>query len=252
LNVSSANASDVDDTASTQCGCGVVVLLRHGESTTNAARIFTGLLDAELTSTGQELATSAGLRLSALGLIADAIYSSTLRRAEHTAQLTLAAMTSSAAPHPPIRPYAVFAERHYGALTGRNKNDVAECVGDALLSEWRNSATTRPPPIDDADLLRLRRRGWPLTQLESRDVRSESLNDVRDRTRPFVRERLLPHLSRGDRVLVVAHGNSLRAIAAELAGLDATQLSALRIPTGDMILCQVGADGMSLSRPSRW
>lgn len=252
MGTSSISESNVHDTASTQHGCGVVVLLRHGESTTNAARIFTGLLDVELTSNGQQQATSAGLRLSALGLTADAVYTSRLRRAEHTAQLTLAAMTSSGATLPSVLPCAVLAERHYGALTGRNKNVVAECVGDALLSEWRNSATTRPPPIEDADLLRLRRQGWPLTQLESCAVRSESLNDVRDRTRPFVRERLLPHLSQGDSVLVVAHGNSLRAIAAELASLDAAQLSALRIPTGDIILCQVTADGMSLSRPSRW
>lgn len=232
-------------------GGGVLVLLRHGESATNAARVFTGLLDVELNGKGRKEAVSAGRCLLSLGFTADAVYTSEFRRAEHTTELTLAAMATSGATPPSIRQRSILAERHYGALTGRNKNDVAECVGNAQLSEWRNSATTRPPPIDDADLLRLRRQGWPLDKLKPSDVRSESLNDVRDRTRPFVRDGLLPHLSQGDNVLVVAHGNSLRAIAAELAGLDASQLSALRIAPGAAILCQVTPNGLSL-RPSRW
>jgi 2,3-bisphosphoglycerate-dependent phosphoglycerate mutase len=180
------------------------------------------------------------------------VYTSQLRRAEHTAQLTVTAMDIAAAAWPPIRRCSSLAERHYGALTGRNKQDVADQVGSAVLSDWRKSATTRPPPMEDADLLRLRRHGWAVDKLESSDVRTESLNDVRDRTRPFVRDRLLPHLSQGEDVLIVAHGNSLRAMAAELAGLDATQLSALRVATGAAILCQVSAEGLSLSRPSGW
>lgn len=244
--------TEPESTRSESTRLGSLVLLRHGESTTNASGVFTGLLDVELTDRGRQQAVAAGRLLHDFGFTPRVVYTSELRRAVDTTALIVAAISGTSAAGVSVRQSSVLAERHYGALTGQSKAGVGARAGRALVAAWRNSSSTRPPPITEQDLARLRREGWPLTALLASPLRSESLNDVKDRVRPFAHDRLLPHLSAGEDVLVVAHGNSLRALAAELAGLDTSQLAALRIAAGEAIRCQVSATGVQLSRlPAR-
>lgn len=227
-------------------GKGALILLRHGESTTNADGVFTGLLDVALTASGERQATRAGLGLESNGLYPDVVYSSTLRRAVRTAELVLEAFMPSTRPE--IRLCGALTERHYGALTGQSKIDVAHQYGWTSYDRWRNSFETAPPPITDLDFRRLRRENWPLDKVESSSVESESLRDVTMRIGHILRQRLVPRVQDGEVVLVVAHGNSLRAITAELCGLTAEELARLRIAPGAGLVYNLSPNGPLLDR----
>ncbi len=207
---------------------GSLVLLRHGQSTTNAAGVFTGWLDVPLTARGRAEAVRAGRVLAGYGVTPDVVHTSTLDRTATTAGLVLAQQAG----HPPIQPDGRLDERHYGALTGRSKQAVQQEVGLQRFDEWRNSLTAAPPPLTGQGLRGLVRAGWPTGRLLSAGVRTESLGDVVARVAPFWEEVLTPGLVAGRTVLVVAHGNSLRALAVVLDRLTQDELSAVRLPTG--------------------
>ena len=216
---------------------GSLVLLRHGQSTANAANLFTGILDPELSTVGTDEARAAAGLLSTHGLVPDAVLVSPLRRAGQTAAIVADELGL------PTGTVAVdwrLNERNYGALTGRRKDDVRAESGEAQFLAWRRSVDTAPPAMSDEQLAGFADtalfRGLPARAL----TRTESLRDVMHRVAPFHTERVLPLLAAGQSVLVVAHGNSLRAYCAVIENLDKPAIHRLNLPTGHPLVYRAG------------
>lgn len=218
-----------------------VVLVRHGESVANARHLFTGVLNVGLTPGGEQECLLAGSRLAGTGWVPDLVCTSELVRGWRTAELM-----ATAWPEPvPVRRDWRLNERNYGALSGYLKSEIAERFGHEQFLYWRRSLEGRPPELPPATLA-LWRRLPPFDRLPAGALSAtESLADVVVRVRPWVREVLGAQLAAGQRVLVVAHGNSLRALCAVLDQLDATELAALNLPNARPLAyrLQVGADG---------
>ncbi|TFD79661.1 2,3-bisphosphoglycerate-dependent phosphoglycerate mutase [Cryobacterium fucosi] len=217
---------------------GILVLLRHGESTANAAGLFTGVLDAPLSVRGIREAHAAAALLAAAGLGPQAVFSSELHRARQTTEI----VTRDLPPHP-VSSAADWRlnERNYGALTGRSKEDVRAEFGQEQFLAWRRSVHTAPPPLGDAAFAALREtdlfRRLPAEAL----TRTEALSEVMTRVAAFHVERVEPRLAAGQTVLVVAHGNSLRAFCAVLDALDDHAIHRLNLPTGHPLVYRFGA-----------
>ncbi len=228
---------------------GILALLRHGESTANAAGLFTGVLDAPLSARGiGEAHTAAALLLEA-GLAPHAVFTSELHRARQTTEIVTADLTVSPAPF--VTEWRLN-ERNYGALTGRSKDDVREEFGQDQFLTWRRSVHTPPPPLDDAAFAALRDsalfRRLPAEAL----TRTEALSEVMTRVARFHTERVEPRLAAGQTVLVVAHGNSLRALCAVLDGLDDHAIHRLNVPTGHPLVYRFTADRAPEPRGGRY
>jgi len=197
-----------------------LILLRHGESTANADDVFGGWLDVDLTARGRREAARAGELLRGAGLRPAAVHTSLLRRAVDTANLALDAMNLTLAEvHRSWR----LNERHYGRLQGRTRASVREELGDALFDEIRRSYGVAPPPAGAQD----------------GGVDGEALADVRRRVVRYWDNAIATDLRAGRTTLVVAHGNSLRALCMHLDGLSPQQVVALDIPTGVPLLYQL-------------
>lgn len=190
-----------------------LVLLRHGESTANADDRFGGWLDFELTTRGRDEAAWAGKLIRDAGLRPAAVHTSLLCRAIDTAEIVIAETKATDAPvHRSWR----LNERHYGRLQGRTRDSVREEFGDDVFNGLRRSYDMTPPPA-----------GPP-----GEHVDGESLADVRKRLVPYWSAEIAAGLRVGRTTLVVAHGNSLRALCMHLDDLTPEQVSALNIPTG--------------------
>jgi 2,3-bisphosphoglycerate-dependent phosphoglycerate mutase len=204
-----------------------LVLLRHGESQWNALNLFTGWVDVDLTDKGRAEAVRSGELLAEHGLLPDVVYTSLLRRAISTANLAL----DTADRHwIPVRRSWRLNERHYGSLQGLDKADIKERYGDEQFMAWRRSYDTPPPPIEkgsrfsqDTDPRYADIGGGPLT---------ECLADVVARFLPYFTDVIVPDLSAGKTVLIVAHGNSLRALVKHLDGMSDEDVAELNVPTG--------------------
>jgi 2,3-bisphosphoglycerate-dependent phosphoglycerate mutase len=199
----------------------VLVLLRHGESVWNAADVFTGWIDAGLSEYGKQQAQRAGALLAARGLFPDAVHTSVQRRAIATADLALAACGRSWVP---VRRSWRLNSNHYGALQGRSKAEVRAEAGEEQFTAWRRGFRVRPPlgePDDDPRYAAL--------PLEARP-RGESLHDVTVRLLPYWCDAIIPDLYRHGRVLVVSHGNTLRALVKHLEGVSDEASSGLEVP----------------------
>lgn len=222
-----------------------LLLLRHGESTANAAGLFTGVLDVPLTQLGFREALVAAELIRASGLRIDVALVSELLRAQQTATAVLDALELGS-----VQPLSDWRldERNYGALTGRSKHEVLTEYGEALFHSWRRSLNVAPPPMPEEQFIELGARRPFISLPAAALTRTESLADVIARVRPFYAERVLPELRRGSNVLVVGHGNSLRAVCAELDGLSAEEIETLNIPTGQPLLYEF--DGGSSPTPS--
>ncbi|GAA3340243.1 phosphoglyceromutase [Curtobacterium pusillum] len=211
---------------------GALVLLRHGESTANQAGTFTGLLDVLLTARGEEQARQAGRLLAVHHVIPDLILTSTLQRAVHTADLVSDVLGRDI----PTTAVWELNERNFGALTGMTKAASLAALGDAEYLRLRRSRDGRPAPMPLRQWLTLRRspalRGLPRAAVR----RTQSFADVITRIRPVLRDRLLPAVAAGRTVLVVAHGNSLRALCACIDDLSDAELAELNLPTGQPLL----------------
>ncbi|MCW2557930.1 MAG: phosphoglycerate mutase [Mycobacterium sp.] len=215
-----------------------LVLLRHGESTANADDRFGGWLDFDLTARGREEAALAGRLIRDAGLCPASVHTSLLRRAVDTAEIVIGETNATRAPvHRSWR----LNERHYGRLQGRTRASVREEFGDAVFNGLRRSYDMAPPPA-----------GPPGEHIDG-----ESLADVRKRLVPYWEAVIAADLRTGRTTLVVAHGNSLRALCMHLDDLSAAQVSALNIPTGaplhyqlDETLTPVVAGGEYLANPS--
>ena len=203
-------------------------LLRHGESTANAQGLFTGLLNPPLTERGRAEAQGAGRLLREERIQPAAIFASVLERTITTAREVKDLLHNPAE----IRADWRLNERNYGALTGQSKTAVAHRYGVSQFLAWRRSFLTAPPPMSDEQLAAFRRQE-PFRSLPSDTLTpGESLHDVVRRILPFVTEQLFPALVDEPPVLVVGHGNSLRALSMVIEGLTPRQVEELAIPTG--------------------
>jgi len=210
-------------------GTGALLLLRHGESTANAGDVFGGWLDYPLTERGRTQACQAGRLIRDAGLGPASVHTSLLTRAVDTADVVLARSTP---PAPAVRRSWRLNERHYGAFQGRSRAAVRAEFGDEAFLRWRRSYDAAPPPISDDDPSHPRRdpryAEVPPDQLPT----TESLADVQRRLIPHWRDVIAPDVAAGRITLVVAHGNSLRALCMILDGLSAESVRSLHIPTG--------------------
>ena len=206
-----------------------LVLLRHGESEWNAQDLFTGWVDVPLSAKGEKEAQDGGELLASSGVLPDVVHTSVLRRAISTANLALDACDRHWIP---VRRDWHLNERHYGALQGKNKKQTRDEFGEEQFMLWRRSYDTPPPPLpvedewsqyDDPRYRELPPELRPAT---------ECLADVVDRMLPYWYDAIVPDLLAERRVLVVAHGNSLRALVKHLDGLSESAVVALNIPTG--------------------
>ena len=206
-----------------------LVLLRHGESTWNRENRFTGWTDVDLTEKGIEEAETAGRELKAAGFNFDVAYTSLQKRAIRTLWLVLDEMDLMWIPV--YRSWRLN-ERHYGALQGLNKSETAAKFGNEQVLKWRRSYDEPPPPVDESDERYPghdpRYRGLAKSDLP----RSECLKDTVARVLPYWTEVIAPEVRDGRRVLIAAHGNSLRALVKYLDGISDEAIVGLNIPTG--------------------
>ena len=216
-----------------------LVLIRHGESTWNLDNRFTGWTDVDLTETGIEQAKSAGRLLRAEGYEFDQTYTSVLKRAIHTLWHCLDAMERQWLP---VTKNWRLNERHYGALQGLNKAETAKQYGDEQVLIWRRSYDTPPPALDASDA-RCERADPRYAGLAAGEVPlTECLKDTVARVLPFWYETLAPAISSGQRVLVAAHGNSIRALVKYLDGISDDAIVGLNIPNGIPLVYELDAD----------
>lgn len=206
-----------------------LVLIRHGESDWNKENRFTGWTDVDLSAKGREEAAEAGRVLRAEGYTFDIAYTSVLKRAIRTLWYALDELDLMWIPV--MRAWQLN-ERHYGALQGLNKSETAEKFGEAQVKIWRRSYDTPPPPLEltderypghDRRYASLSHEELPLT---------ECLKDTVARVVPFWEKSILADINVGRRVLVVAHGNSLRALIKYLDGISDEEIVELNVPTG--------------------
>lgn len=206
-----------------------LVIVRHGESEWNKLNLFTGWRDVKLSEKGIQEARDAGKTLLKEGFSFDIAYTSLLTRAIHTLYL---AEEEMGALWLPVKKHWRLNERHYGGLQGQNKLEAVEKFGDEQVKIWRRSYDVPPPPVETSspDYPRADRRYAEVA--ESDLPRSESLKDVLARVMPFWEEFVLPDLKAGKRVLITAHGNSLRALLKYLEGVSDEDIIGVDLPTG--------------------
>jgi 2,3-bisphosphoglycerate-dependent phosphoglycerate mutase len=206
-----------------------LVLLRHGESVWNSEGLFTGWVDVGLSDQGRAEAQRAGELMADSGLRPDIVHTSVLTRAIQTANI---ALDSARLAWLPVRRSWRLNERHYGALQGKNKAQTREQFGDEQFMAWRRSYDVPPPPLPDDDPLS--QANDPRYALLTGDLlpRTECLRDVVLRMLPYWDDVILPDLAGGNTVLVVAHGNSLRALVKHLDQVSDADIVELNIPTG--------------------
>jgi 2,3-bisphosphoglycerate-dependent phosphoglycerate mutase len=213
-----------------------LVLLRHGQSQWNLENRFTGWWDSDLSPTGIEEARAAGKLLAGKGLDFDCCFTSVLTRAIRTLHLVLHEMDRLWLP---VAKDWRLNERHYGGLTGLNKQQMIDQVGPEQVKIWRRSFDVPPPPLAADSPYRLAgdRRYAGLSIPDS-----ESLKDTIARVLPYFQAEIVPALRSGKRVMVAAHGNSLRALEKHLSGISDSDIVGLEIPTGQPIVYQLADD----------
>ena len=213
-----------------------LVLIRHGESTWNKENRFTGWTDVDLSEKGVQEAVEAGQVLAKEGYQFDLAYTSVLKRAIKTLNTVLDQMDQLWLP---VERSWRLNERHYGALQGLDKAQTVERHGEAQVKIWRRSYDVPPPPLDTEDprhpRFDARYAGVPAAEIPS----AESLKDTLGRVLPLWNARLAPELRTGHNVLVVAHGNSLRAMVKMLDEMSESDIVELNIPTGVPLLYEL-------------
>jgi len=216
-----------------------VVFLRHGQSLWNAASLFTGWADVDLSTLGKNEAATAATELWKQGYKFDVAYSSRLKRAQQTLEMVL---RISGQEDVPCNKCWRLNERMYGGLTGLNKVETAEKYGDDQVKVWRRSFDTPPPEVDldsqwfpgnDAQYLHI-----PMDEIP----RAESLKDCIDRTIPYWESDITPALKRGKTVLIAAHGNSIRGMLKYLDGIDDDEILSVEVPTAIPLVYHLDKD----------
>lgn len=206
-----------------------LVLVRHGESEWNKLNLFTGWTDVDLTEKGIEEAKEGGKALLSEGFDFDICYTSYLKRAIHTLGYILSEMDREWLPV--IKTWKLN-ERHYGALQGLNKSETAEKYGEEQVKIWRRSFDIAPPALEKNDkrcpYLQQQYRGIPQEELPL----TESLKDTIARAVPYFEKNIKPQMLGGKRILITAHGNSLRALVKYFENLSDEEIISVNIPTG--------------------
>jgi len=217
---------------------GKLILLRHGQSQWNAKNLFTGWVDVALSSQGEAEAKRAGELLKEKNLLPDVLHTSLLTRAIHTAEIALGACERKWIP---VSRSWRLNERHYGALQGKDKAATLKEHGQEQFKLWRRSFDTPPPAIADSDQysqagdIRYKDLGPDLP-------RTECLKDVVKRLMPYLDNEIAKDLRQAKTVLVVAHGNSIRAIVKHLACISDSDIAEVNIPTGIPLLYRFDDD----------
>jgi len=216
-----------------------LVLIRHGESTWNLENRFTGWTDVDLTPTGVEQAKQAGLLLKADGYDFDVAYTSVLKRAIWTLWHALDQMDRTWVPM--VNSWRLN-ERHYGALQGLNKAETAKQYGDEQVLIWRRSYDVPPPALDPNDA-RSERKDIRYAKLDPKEIPlTECLKDTVARVLPYWKQELAPAIKSGKRVLISAHGNSIRALVKYLDNISDSDIVGLNIPNGIPLVYELDAD----------
>jgi 2,3-bisphosphoglycerate-dependent phosphoglycerate mutase len=213
-----------------------VVLLRHGESTWNKENRFTGWTDVDLSPKGLEEAATAGRQLKEAGFIFDQAYTSVLKRAIRTCWMALDELDLLWIP---MERNWRLNERHYGALQGLNKAETAAKHGDEQVKIWRRSFDIAPPPLEQWDAT------WPGNDARYKAgemPKTESLKDTIARVLPYWHEKIATPLKAGRRVIVAAHGNTLRALIKHLDKITDEEIVNLELPTGAPIYYELNDD----------
>ncbi len=213
-----------------------LVLLRHGQSQWNLENRFTGWWDVNLSPRGIEEAQAAGRMLADAGYDFDACFTSLQTRAIKTLNIVLEEMGRLWLP---VTKDWRLNERHYGGLTGLNKAEMIEKVGEAQVKIWRRSFDVPPPPLDADSPYQVgddrRYEGIAVPE-------AESLKDTIERVLPYFEAEIAPRLKAGERIVISAHGNSLRALEKHLSGISDADIVSLEIPTGKPIVYQLNDD----------
>ena len=222
-----------------------LVLLRHGESEWNKLNIFTGWTDVDLSDYGRQQAQEAGMLLKEEGLEFDACYTSYLKRAVHTLDIVLDEMDLEWLP---VTKSWKLNERHYGALQGLNKAETAEIYGEEQVRIWRRSYDVPPPALDPSDernpANQEQYKGIPASELPL----TECLKDTVARVVPYFEDVIKSQMLEGDRVIIVAHGNSLRALVKYLEGISDEDIPGVEIPNGVPIVYEFDGDFNIISK----
>ncbi len=216
-----------------------LVLIRHGESTWNLENRFTGWTDVDLTATGIAQAQNAGKLLKEAGYDFDLAYTSVLKRATRTLWHTLDEMDRTWLPV--VNSWRLN-ERHYGALQGLNKAETAKKFGDEQVLVWRRSYDIAPPPLDAGDARSERGDPRYARLLPEQVPLTECLKDTVARVLPFWNESMAPAIKAGKRVVVAAHGNSIRALVKYLDNISDSDIVGLNIPNGIPLVYELDAD----------
>ena len=217
---------------------GKLILLRHGQSQWNAKNLFTGWVDVGLSSQGEAEAKRAGELLKEKNLLPDLLHTSLLTRAIHTAEIALGACERKWIP---VSRSWRLNERHYGALQGKDKAATLKEYGEEQFKLWRRSFDTPPPAIADSDQYS------QASDIRYKDLgpdlpKTECLKDVVERLMPYLDNEIAKDLRQGKTVLVVAHGNSIRAIVKHLACISDSDIAEVNIPTGIPLLYRFDDD----------
>ncbi len=222
-----------------------LVLIRHGESEWNLENRFTGWTDVDLTEKGISEAKSAGRLLRESGFDFDLCYTSYLKRAIHTLNHVLDNMDRVWLP---VQKSWKLNERHYGALQGLNKSETAEKYGEEQVRIWRRSFDVKPPVLDPEDERN------PKLQEQYRGVKpenlplTESLKDTVARVVPYYEKEILPEMRCGKRVLIAAHGNSLRALIMYFEKLTEDEIVSVNVPTGTPLVYRLDDEGKVIEK----
>ena len=217
---------------------GKLILLRHGQSQWNAKNLFTGWVDVALSSQGEAEAKRAGELLKEKNLLPEVLHTSLLTRAIHTAEIALGACERKWIP---VSRSWRLNERHYGALQGKDKAATLKEYGEEQFKLWRRSFDTPPPAIADSDQYS------QASDIRYKDLgpdlpKTECLKDVVERLMPYLDNEIAKDLRQGKTVLVVAHGNSIRAIVKHLACISDSDIAEVNIPTGIPLLYRFDDD----------
>ena len=222
-----------------------LVLIRHGESQWNNENRFTGWVDVDLSDKGRAEAKRAGRQLIDEGFRFDQVYTSILKRAVRTLWIALEEMNSM---YLPVQTSWRLNERHYGALQGLNKTETAEKYGEDQVKIWRRSYDTPPPLFSDDEQKKQaaepRFRSIKPTELP----RGETLKTTLDRLLPLWNGEIAPRIKAGEKILIVAHGNSLRALVQHLEHLTPAEIMEINIPTGTPLVYELDENMKVLSK----
>ncbi|TRY20142.1 phosphoglyceromutase [Tessaracoccus rhinocerotis] len=226
-----------------------LILLRHGESEWNAKNLFTGWVDVDINEKGVGEAEKAAELLKVEGLLPDVLHTSLLRRAIHTANITLDGCDRHWIP---VKRSWRLNERHYGKLQGLNKTEIRDQFGEEQFMQWRRSYDVPPPAIDPDGEFSQHNDPRYADIPESERPLTECLKDVVARMLPYWTSDIVPDLQAGKTVMVAAHGNSLRALVKHLDGISDDEISGLNIPTGIPLYYELDENLSPVTRGGRY